>query len=181
VTEGGATIVRYVAPPSREARAKEERLAWLKGAATPPALFLKLSNIAMANILDVMEPAADDGAMVMRPMSQITERGIDALKVVERTDKVLKHGDGDEQILERKYKITFHDPQAAIRAIVEHYGEAALEFARGGDAGDAEGTVAARGIRVNLAARERTFTTADRQSDFQEKSAAEWERELIGD
>jgi hypothetical protein len=178
--ERSSTTLYAVGTASIAARAARERAAWLQGAATPPALFLKLSNIAMANVLDVMEPAPGDGAMIVRPMSQITARGIDALKVIEITDKVLRSSD-EEIVLERKYKIAFHDPQAAIKAIVEHYGEAALEFARGGDAGGDGRPVVARGIRINMAPQERAFTTTDRQSDFQEKSAADWERELIGD
>jgi hypothetical protein len=170
-------MVIYELKTERQERAGAEDRAWLKGAATPSALALKLNNMVHTTLSDFLEPNAADDAMVMRPMSMIEPKAFDALKAVEITERVLQGEEGDRRIIERKYKITLHEPMKAAQMLRELFGMDAMEIFKA-EAEASQGAKKSNGLELIMTPRE--FERSLEYVAPQYRTEADWEKELLG-
>ncbi len=141
-----------------------DKAAWLKGAATPPALFLILDHQARGNVFDYLY-VDTDGHYIPKPGYEVTPEAQHALKAIEVTTKLLEERDDGSRVLEQKLKVTLYDARQAIKDIVEHFGYEALEFAKQSPVEEGASTKT-RGIYIGMQPNERRFTLQDKQKDF---------------
>jgi hypothetical protein len=161
----------------RHTRVQADKAAWLKGAATPPALLVKLFNIAMCSQDDVWEEGPY-GGLVRIPHSRMSQRGKDAIRSHESTERVVGAGTDQEDVLERKEKTGLHCPLKAAQMIITLYGQEAFDFMKR-DAGEDEAdNVNTKHMSIQMHAKEKRFTLDDKQSDFHEKSNDDWAADL---
>lgn len=166
-------IINFV---DRQARTVVDKHAWLKGAATPPALFLRLSNIAMCTADDIWREDGE-GALRRIPLSEMSQRGKDALKSHKSEERVLMGGGDEGTVVSRREETAVHDPLKAAQMIISLWGPEALEFARD-ESPDDKDRVRSRTLRIAMQPNERRFTLEDRQKDFQTKTEADYRKDL---
>ena len=161
----------------RHTRVQADKAAWLKGAATPPALFLILDHIARATIFDFMDVDVD-GHYTPKPGYEVTPEAQHALKMMEITTKLLEERDDGSRIVEQKVKFALHDARQAIKDIVEHFGYEALEFAKQSPIEEGASTKT-RGIYIGMQPNERRFTLQDKQKDFHPETDEDMANRLL--